>query len=81
MKKEVKAWAVVFALVMAGCARESNEAKRIRGEARISLFKECMTLAAMNPRKGDDDVSDIVSACSSHAGYMTNFITDIPTKK
>ena len=33
-----------------------------------------MTLAANMPRQADDDVADIVNACSSQSWYMTNYI-------
>ena len=38
------------------------------------MFKECMGLAAKMPRQSDDDVSDVVSECSSQAYYMTNYL-------
>lgn len=56
----------------AGTAEKVKVKKR--GEARMDLFKECMILAAKMPRQADDDVSDIVSECSSSSYYMTNFI-------
>jgi hypothetical protein len=58
-------------LIFAGCGQIPPE----RAEARIALFKECMEMAANIPRQSDDDVSDVVNACSTQAFYMTNHIT------
>jgi hypothetical protein len=33
-----------------------------------------MELAAKLPRQADDDVADVVNACSNQAFYMTNHI-------
>jgi hypothetical protein len=52
----------------------TNETIQKRGEARLSVFRECMQLAAALPRQADDDVSDVVDSCSSQAAYMTRFI-------
>lgn len=57
--------------LLAACSPEVSPA---RGEARIKLFHECMTAAAQMPRQADDDVSDIVAACSNQAYYMTNYV-------
>lgn len=75
----------VLALFLVGCengnltltdtSRATEKAKiKKRGEARKKLFVECMKLAAEMPRQADDDVSDIVDACTSQSYYMTNFI-------
>lgn len=75
----------VLALFLVGCengsvtltdkAKATEKAKvKKRGEARKELFVECMELAAKMPRQADDDVSDIVDACTSQSYYMTNFI-------
>lgn len=75
----------VIIIALAGCengnltffdeSRAHEQAvKNRRGDKRLELFKECMLLAAKMPRQADDDVSDIVSECSSQAYYMTNFI-------
>ena len=63
-----------------GCSdhQPPSALKVYRGEQRIKLFKECMELAAKNARKGDDDVSDIVSACSSQSWYLAQSIEAIP---
>jgi hypothetical protein len=45
-----------------------------RGEARLTLFKECLVLASKITRQADDDVSDIVKECSSQAYYATNYL-------
>jgi len=54
--------------------KKSLERKKLKGEARKIVFVECMELAAKMPRQADDDVSDIVSECSSQAYYMTNYL-------
>jgi hypothetical protein len=59
-------------LVFAGCGPITTPPAR--AEARIALFKECMELAAKLPRQADDDVADVVNACSNQAFYMTNHI-------
>jgi hypothetical protein len=59
-------------LVLAGCG--PIQTPPARAEARIALFKECMELAAKMPRQADDDVADVVQACSNQALYMTNHI-------
>jgi hypothetical protein len=56
-------------------ARATEKAKAAKqGDARVALFRECMTLAAKMPRQSDDDVSDVVQKCSRHAGFMTAYI-------
>lgn len=73
---------VLFAVATLAYGCSDNEPpsalKVYRGEQRIKLFKECMELAAKNARKGDDDVSDIVSACGSQSWYLSNSIEAIP---
>lgn len=59
-------------LVFSGCGPIPTPPAR--AEARIALFKECMELAAKMPRQADDDVADVVQACSNQAFYMTNHI-------
>ena len=49
-----------------------------RAEKRIELFRECMELAAMNTRLGDDDVSDIVSDCDSVSYYQSGALIRKP---
>lgn len=77
--------ASLLTLVLGGCengdfppTNESRAAERAKqakkGDARVALFRECMALAAKMPRQSDDDVSDIVSECSSQAYYMSNYI-------
>ena len=64
-------------LLVAGCNIEKDRAKmKATGELRHNLFVECMNLAAKMPRKGDDDVSDIVDECDSTAYYMANHISN-----
>lgn len=70
---------VLLGLIVCGCdpapeQKTSPALDRKRGEARIVLFRECMTLAAQIPRHEDDDVADIVSECGDQAYYMTNYI-------
>lgn len=60
-------------LVFAGCT-EPQQVTQKRGEARTALFKDCMDLAAKMPRQSDDDVAEIVKACATQSGYMTNHI-------
>lgn len=62
-------------LVMTPEARAAEKSTvQKRGVARAEMFKECMGLAAKMPRQSDDDVSDVVSECSSQAYYMTNYL-------
>lgn len=70
---------VLLGLIVGGCdsppeKKQNFAADQKRGEARIALFRECMTLATQMPRQFDDDVARIVNACSEQAYYMTNFI-------
>ena len=74
VQRMVRRHALLLAcLVFAGCT-EPQQVTQKRGEARSTLFKECMELAAKMPRQADDDVSDVVGACSTEAMYMTNHI-------
>lgn len=74
VERMVRRHALLLAcLVFAGCA-EPQQVTQKRGEARSTLFKECMELAAKMPRQADDDVADIVNACASQSWYMTNHI-------
>ena len=67
-------------LILSGCHESQPTPLDIyRGEQRIVLFKECMELAAKNTRKGDDDVSDIVNACSNQSWSLTDAIQVVPT--
>jgi hypothetical protein len=72
-KNLMKRVLMLACVVFAGCTEPSQVTQK-RGEARITLFKECMELAAKMPRQSDDDVADVVSACASQAWYMTNHI-------
>jgi hypothetical protein len=69
---------LLILLLIQGCDMKSNEEMDVlskeRGELRNQLFKECMELAAKIERKGDDDVSDIVSKCDSVSYYHSNQI-------
>ena len=68
---------LVMCFVLLFCAvslSACNEIPKARGEARIALFEKCMEAASKIPRQADDDVSDIVSECSSQSYYMTNWI-------
>lgn len=62
-----------LALALSACGGAAKPDSIARSEARITLFKECMELAAKIPRQADDDVSDIVTACSNQAWYMTQY--------
>ena len=74
-----KYFLLAAALFVVGCSEQSPSPLQVyRGEQRIKLFKECMELAAKNTRKGDDDVSDIVSACSSQSWYLAQSIEAVP---
>jgi hypothetical protein len=66
---------VAMCTALIGCAEVDMTE---RGEARIAMFRECMTLAAEMPRQSDDDVSEVVSACSTQAWYMTKHIGTKP---
>lgn len=63
---------VFVALLLAGC--DGEVLSKSRGEARIAMFRECMELAAKMPRQFDDDVSDVVQACSTQSHYMTVYV-------
>ena len=63
---------ICLVLVLTGCGPEPVSVER--GDARRSLFIQCMELAAKMPRESDDDVADIVDACSSQSSYMTNYL-------
>ena len=71
---------LLLVLTITGCGMTPQEDKlnkttnKLRGQARTAMFIKCMELAAKMPRKGDDDVSDIVSECSSSSRYITNYI-------
>lgn len=63
------------AITLTDEARAMEKAKVAKqGDARVALFRECMTFATKIPRQADDDVSDIVQECSRHAGYMTDYV-------
>ena len=68
---------VAMCAALIGCSVDPS-LDEARGEARIALFRECMQLAAAMPRQSDDDVSDVVKACSTQALYMTNHIGTKP---
>lgn len=62
-----------IATVLLLCACDTPEEKQLRAHRaamRVELFRECMAAAAKIERKADDDVSDIVSECSTQAAYM-----------
>jgi outer membrane murein-binding lipoprotein Lpp len=64
---------IISALLMAGCVSEPDKKHdQVKGEVRYEVFLKCMELAAKMPRQADDDVSDIVSECSSQAMYIAN---------
>jgi len=62
-------------LVLTAKERAVAEAlEKHRGEERRKVFVQCMELAAKMPRQADDDVSDIVDACSGEAYRMTIYL-------
>jgi len=76
---------LLLALIMAGCengqlvlsdeARQAEQDKvQKQGAVRRETFIQCMELAAMSGRQGDDDVSDIVESCSSYAKSLTYYV-------
>ena len=58
---------IAIVLVLSGCYKPTIT---VSGELRREIFVECMELAAKNSRNGDDDVSDIVKACSAQSYHM-----------
>jgi len=61
----------VLVLIITGCDNTTNRAlEKEKADNRYRFFNECLELAAKIERKGDDDVSDIISECSSQAYYM-----------
>jgi len=76
---------LLMVLVLAGCengelvlsddARQAVKDGRERYSiARSAAFTHCMELAALNTRQGDDDVSDLISACGSQAHSLTVYL-------
>jgi hypothetical protein len=72
MKKVIACTLLILSFTVAGCG--PTPISKAKGEARVSLFKDCMEAAANIPRQSDDDVSDIVSECSVQSYYMTNWM-------
>lgn len=72
-KMKILFMTIILALLV-GCSSqtESPQEKIARGKLRHSLFVECMELASKNTRKADDDVSDIISECSTQSLCMAN---------
>lgn len=67
----------VLLISLTGCGDRPVDTKRIEsGKLKHELFKDCMNLASKNPRKGDDDVSDIVDECDSYAYRTSRQIID-----
>ena len=75
---------VILIMIISGCTADGkgfclgasceirNAVLQKRAEVRVELFRECMNLAALNGRKGDDDVSDLIDECGTQAYYMSN---------
>lgn len=79
MSKYISVSLVIFLL---GCQpKEDSLLSEYRGQVRLRIFKECMGLSAKITRQADDDVSDIVRACSNEAYYMSNHIQTVPVTK
>ncbi len=74
----------ILIMIISGCTADGrgfclgdscdvrNAVLKERALVRVELFRECMNLAALNPRKGDDDVSDLISECGTQSHYMAN---------
>ena len=63
---------MVFCAGFVGCTdRPTNSSKMAAAKLKQELFRECMTLAATNPRQGDDDVSDIIESCDDYAFWTS----------
>ena len=71
--------AILLVIFLLGCDAPENRIGS--GELRHELFVECMELSAKITRSADDDVSDIVKACSSKSWYMTNHIVSTTPKE
>lgn len=66
---------ILFVFAISACSKaptESRESQNKRAEMRHKIFIECMELAAKNGRQGDDDVSDLVTACQASSYYLVN---------
>lgn len=59
---------VALVVLLAGCGPRVQEPNNF-DERRSARFQSCMELAAKNSRQADDDVSDIVKACT-HWSYL-----------
>ena len=71
MKNINKLGLLFIVLLITGCSDKTPD-DITKGKLRHTLFVECMELAAKMPRKGDDDVSDIVDECSLQSYYMAS---------
>ena len=60
--------------MLSGCDIKVKEPSEEAEELRHTYFVQCMELSAKIERKGDDDVSDIISECSTQAFYQTNYL-------
>lgn len=68
---------LLSASFLQGCGAGKPDQGRIEhGKLKLELFRECMTLASANARKGDDDVSDIIDSCGDQAYYTAMMILD-----
>ena len=52
-------------------AREKEQA-----DLRLDIFNKCMDTATKIERQGDDDVSDIIYACSTISSRMSHDLTE-----
>lgn len=52
-------------LMSVGCSK--TEAEVAEGVLRHGLFVECMEIASKMPIQAEDNVSDVISACSNEA--------------
>lgn len=74
----MKAFLIILVFIISGCglSEEQRQGMNDEGALRHELFVECMELSAKITRQGDDDVSDIVSECSSTSYYISNGMTN-----
>jgi hypothetical protein len=68
-------YSLLICLLLSACTvPDMSKLNAERGKMRQELFVKCMEQSAKITRHADDDVSDIVQACSDHAYYTSNQI-------
>ena len=71
---------LLIGVVLSGCnisTEKSRAQDKVRGEKRLEIFKECLSLAAeVNKATSQhyNDLDEVVSACSTQAYYISNQI-------